>query len=292
MPRGLAFCAGDTRLVAASDGSAIDVWDLGSGSPAFGLRGALLDIDEDGSTLRIVAEDGGVEAWDAGSGMRRSILPPRAEGQEIMALASDGRRRLVKTAEGRLACIDAARDGELLLLASFNRFARVAVSPDFRLAFVGGPPMGTLTLWDLDLGAILARFPNTAGTHITCIAVGEGGRVAATAGIYDTFIKVWDLERGIQLKALYGHRDAIIYLGFSPDGRLLYSCSLSGEWKVWDGRKRLCLATFSGTSGFFAPPSLSRDGSRLALLDRNKRPYLLAFENLRPSWDSRRSGSK
>jgi WD40 repeat protein len=57
------------------------------------------------------------------------------------------------------------------------------------------------------------------------------GSLVASGGA-DTTVRVWN-DRGLPLKRLNGHTEAVRVVAFSPDGALLASAGLDGSVRVW-----------------------------------------------------------
>ena len=57
-------------------------------------------------------------------------------------------------------------------------------------------------------------------------------------------IGLFDLASNTHVGDFTGHSELPWNLAFSPDGRLLLSCTAAGALKVWDVGTRTCLATF------------------------------------------------
>ena len=72
--------------------------------------------------------------------------------------------------------------------------------------------------------------------EIASVAVHESERKLVTAGLNDTWAKVWDLDGdGTKdpLDVWKGHHGPIWSLGFSPDGKICASGSEDGTVKLW-----------------------------------------------------------
>ena len=101
----------------------------------------------------------------------------------------------------------------------------IAVGADGRGVAAGADQ---LAAWRLDTGAAL--LDATPGRHIRALAM-AGSRIAA--GTDDGIAWVWSAARGPAL-ALRGHRDAVLDIAFSADGRRIVTASRDHTARVWD----------------------------------------------------------
>ena len=56
---------------------------------------------------------------------------------------------------------------------------------------------------------------------------------------------MWDVEKGLELRALQGHTDKVHRVAVNADGTAAVSASFDGTLKVWDLKSGTCLATLS-----------------------------------------------
>ena len=59
------------------------------------------------------------------------------------------------------------------------------------------------------------------------------GKLLAT-GSWDNTVKLWDVDKGKELKTLIGHSKGVEYLAFSSDGSRLVTGALDRTLIVWD----------------------------------------------------------
>lgn len=82
--------------------------------------------------------------------------------------------------------------------------------------------------------------------------------ILATAG-GDSTVCLWDMNNGRLLSTLEGHTDAVVSLGFVPDGKLLISkgrCEDS-TIRLWNTKTGACVATISEPMGLYYSPALN-----------------------------------
>ena len=48
-------------------------------------------------------------------------------------------------------------------------------------------------------------------------------------------MRLWDLERGVELRKFAGHQGHVIAVAFARDGRTLLSADAGGVLRAWDG---------------------------------------------------------
>jgi len=72
---------------------------------------------------------------------------------------------------------------------------------------------------------------NDAG--VTSVAISPNGQFVA-AGSLDTVVRIWDVNTGVLVERLRGHRDSVYSVAFTPDGKGLVSGSLDKTLKYWD----------------------------------------------------------
>jgi len=111
-----------------------------------------------------------------------------------------------------------------------------------------------------------------AGTALVCTLTGHSGgvlRVAvsgdgrrAVSASHDRTLKVWDLEKGRELRTLTGHSDELRDVVVTEDGRLAVSASKDKTLKVWDLDTGGELCTLLGHSDGVLCVAVSADGKR------------------------------
>lgn len=75
--------------------------------------------------------------------------------------------------------------------------------------------------------------PDTVDAGVTSVCISPDGSLVA-AGSLDTVVRIWDVQTGILVERLKGHKDSVYSVAFTPDGRGLVSGSLDKTLKYWD----------------------------------------------------------
>ncbi len=96
----------------------------------------------------------------------------------------------------------------------------------------------------------------------------DGKRLAS--GSYDNTVKVWDADKGTELRTLKGHRDYVYSVAFSPDGKRLVSASADKEVKVWDVDRGTLLLPLLGHTDRVHSVAFSPDGKQIASASDDK----------------------
>ncbi|MCX6923589.1 MAG: WD40 repeat domain-containing protein, partial [Verrucomicrobia bacterium] len=148
-----------------------------------------------------------------------------------------------------------------------------AFSPDSRFL---ATDTGT---WEAGTGRLIREFRNVAapnpslvGRNNCLIFDPQARRLAVGSGGDDGMIRLLDATSGKQLLLLRGHAGPVVSLCFTPDGERLFSASLDGSVRIWEGRTGRTILTLPlplpPDPVFFRPGwprvAISPDGTHLA----------------------------
>jgi WD40 repeat protein len=285
---GLAFATGGRRLASFSseatrwgrgDGR-VRLWDVDPRATLPVLRGHTraiypVALSPDGRWIASGDADGEVRLWDAVTGELCKTLPHPGLVQSL-AWSHDG-TLLVPTnlAGGRLRIWDAAmaRVREIIVPASLVHF--VTVSPDGRRVAV--------TTTD--------SRSNKDRLHVGEIASGEwlfsagGGALSYSPDGHWLAVRAPDEKTVLLLDArtheeaarFEGHQERVLSAAFSPDSRLLASCSRDRTVRVWQVGSGECRELRGHTDDVFAA-AFHPDGRRLATGGRDRAVWLWDLE--------------
>ena len=156
-------------------------------------------------------------------------------------------------------------------------------SSDGRL-LAGKTEDGTIELWDVSRGvqhvATISAHEYGSEASLSEVSFSPDGRLLASSvhqfssptSPFRLEIKLWDVSRGVQHVATINdnsHKNSVVSLVFSSDGRLLASLDYDGLVGLWDVSRGARVATISAHEGpsdlgLGEPLSFSSDGSLLA----------------------------
>jgi WD40 repeat protein len=189
--------------------------------------------------------------WDADSGKQVSQLqdPAQQHVPDKVACSPDGKRLAsADSLNMQSPVIWDAQTGEVLFRLEVETgllnplWLRLAWSPDGKkLAAVGAlmhPDLlsdeGMILIWDVETGQqeqLLTA--GMKGYRLWTVAWSPDSRFLAV-GSTGRELFVWDIENGIPLAQLKGHKDIIDQLVWAPDGRHLASVARDGTLNIWE----------------------------------------------------------
>jgi WD40 repeat protein len=279
----------DGQLLAAADGTTVQLFDAVTGREAATLKGHTRPVVSllfalDGRRLLSVSEWNPrgareVKLWDPVT--RREVLTAPPEWAEAKAFSPDG-RTLATADGGEVRLWDVATGRPRAALP--GRVYSVAYSPDGKtlaawdgfLKRVQTPTLGfkttgtwalegrTVTLWDTGTGQVRAVLQGQAG-WVNAVAFALDGKAVATAG-EDLAVRLWDVATGRLRRTFMGHTGGVSALAFSPDGRTLASGGDDGTVRLWGLDRRPEPDTLAVRDGQVRDVAFIPDGKTLAVV--------------------------
>ncbi|MFN0069847.1 MAG: WD40 repeat domain-containing protein [Limisphaerales bacterium] len=151
--------------------------------------------------------------------------------------------------------------------------ASAEFTADGRRVLLGSAGMDSAVIWlrDLDLGKdvlFLRDHPTNTG-RLTLSADGRQALIPGfqtsgmPPGTDDYSVQLWDLEKGRLLKRMEGHSTPVYSAVFSPDEKLVLSCSSERALRLWDLETGKEIRQFQGHTSNVFRAIFSPDGKRI-----------------------------
>ncbi len=220
----------------------------------FGAPSIALSLD--GKTLLSIGSDGrgDLKFWDVETG-KQIALQENTQNQRLIAHSNRNLVASFKWWHPVLVRIwDMNQKTELVQLPAESNVLSVAFDPvtdQFALT-AGGT---TIQIWDIATQKLVRKKETHTG-GIRTHTISPNGETFATSH-YDYSVRLWDIERGVELVRLIGHTTIPDVLAFSPDGAILASGSRETVhiWDVAHGTERARFELASSLNFVFSPDS-------------------------------------
>ena len=214
-----------TRLATGSFDNTAKLWEISTGRLLWTVESldraialGRLIFSPDGNTLYGEVADRKIKGWDVSTGAEVSdritslqLLHPFAWSADAKYVAGQSPDRWVveirEVTSGRKV---ATLDG------NFGFVTDAKFAPDSKSIVTSGSD-GISYVWELPSGKQVRKF-----TDVTCEpALSPDGKTIAMCN--KNAIKLWDVEKNIEIARLHGHTSEIKAISFSPDGKKLAS---------------------------------------------------------------------
>lgn len=267
----------DGKFMANSDKDlrTIKLMDVASGTTVRSMGGKapteakLLVFSPDGKLLATGSSEGAIELWDVAKGAQVGSLVRHADLIDSVAFSPNGK-----------TFVSVGKDDTIKL---WNVTKNPPVKSLVRQAQANDPTSDAMAQLSRQLARITDQTQKAMPNKTTwtanmgsSIAFSPDGKLLAN-GNSDGTVKLWDAERGTQLKSLGGILEGLSIgvnpVAFSPDGKLLASMSFN-RIKLWDvgsGGKVRDIEVSSLINSFVFGP----DGKWLASAQHDKTVRLL-----------------
>ena len=236
----------------------------------------------DNSRVFSVSRDSSVRSWDAGSGRQFWTAPSGGHGFAETACSPDGSTVAVASwfrdkergVVGLVKLLDAGTGKE-------KWSAEFGVKPILGLAFsssgryfAAGNWDGQVGVWDVQqpakAPAVLDFSDRNDYTAIDDIAFHPTNDSILAAASKCGEPRIWNTQTGKRIAELRGHRQAVMAIAFSPDGRRLYTGGDEGVLHVWIAESGNLSEQLHGHAGRVTRIRPSSDGKELLTLSDDK----------------------
>jgi WD40 repeat protein/DNA-binding SARP family transcriptional activator len=265
----------DGRMLASGDvGGIICLWQLNPLELLQTLHGHSQEVHVlafDPTNAELLASgshDHTVRLWDVPSGRTLRTLGAHAEAIRVMAFSPDG-RTLASGGNDTFICLWDVATGQLRhsLTDLRQRCRLLAFDPSGQtLAIIGSDE--SIGLWSVENGQPLQTVP-TYTNGINAIDVSPDATQVIGGGTRGISY-IWDVaEKRAGVRALVGHTDRVLTVGWSPRGDLLASAGCDRLIRLWDAGTGRMVRTLHGHGNDVENLQFSPDGRRLLSCGRD-----------------------
>uniref|UniRef100_F6YRU1 Apoptotic peptidase activating factor 1 n=1 Tax=Macaca mulatta TaxID=9544 RepID=F6YRU1_MACMU len=89
-------------------------------------------------------------------------------------------------------------------------------------------------IWNSVTGELVHTYDEHSEQVNCCHFTNSSHHLLLATGSSDCFLKLWDLNQEECRNTMFGHTNSVNHCRFSPDDKLLASCSADGTLKIWD----------------------------------------------------------
>ncbi|KAG0322376.1 general transcription repressor [Dissophora globulifera] len=246
----------------------------------------------DGKYLATGAEDKQIRIWEISRKKIRMILKGHEQDIYSLDFSRDG-RILVSGSGDQTARIWDMETGECLYVLTVGDadlkdagVTSVAISPDGRLVAAGSLDR-MVRVWDTHTGQLLERLEGHRDS-VYSVAFSPDGKTLIS-GSLDKTLKAWDLNfngggqngsRGSSCKATFsGHKDFVLSVAVSPDGKWIVSGSKDRGVQFWDPNTTSVQFMLQGHKNSVISVALSPTGTYFATGSGDTRARIWTYES-------------
>ncbi|XP_063643061.1 apoptotic protease-activating factor 1 isoform X3 [Pan troglodytes] len=215
--------------------------------------------------------------------LSRLVVRPHTDAVYHACFSEDG-QRIASCGADKTLQVFKAETGEKLLeiKAHEDEVLCCAFSTDDR--FIATCSVDKkVKIWNSMTGELVHTYDEHSEQVNCCHFTNSSHHLLLATGSSDCFLKLWDLNQKECRNTMFGHTNSVNHCRFSPDDKLLASCSADGTLKLWDAtsaneRKSINVKQFFLNSEdpqedmevIVKCCSWSADGARIIVAAKNK----------------------
>lgn len=108
----------------------------------------------------------------------------------------------------------------------------------------------------------LARLEGHTASVLAVAVTRDGKHIVS--GSSDNTVRIWDAEKGAEVRVLKGHTGSVYGVALMPDGKRIASVSWDDTLRIWDAEKGIELAVLKGHTDDINTVAISADGTWIA----------------------------
>lgn len=247
----------DGKYIATGCNRSAQIFDVQTGHKVTQLQDETVDRDgdlyirsvcfsPDGRYLATGAEDKQIRVWDIQNRVIRHTFHGHEQDIYSLDFARNGRHIASGSGDRTVRVWDIETGQNVLTLSIEDGVTTVAISPDGKLVAAGSLDK-SVRVWDAHTGYLIERLEGPDGHRdsVYSVAFSPNGR-ELVSGSLDKTIKMWELHttrnvpsiggttRGKCTKTFEGHKDFVLSVALTPDGKWVLSGSKDRGVQFWD----------------------------------------------------------
>lgn len=198
-----------------------------------------------------------------------------SDGKRVLSSSQDGTARLWDLESGKLIRSFSSK-------VAYDVWGIALREGEEELIAGGGG--GTIVRYEVETGKTLSTYKH--GDTVFRVALHPNGKwfVAGDSG---SRLKLWDIEKGTEVRDFKGHGADVYTVIFNADGSRIISGDDDGEVKLWDAETGECLKTLAKDKKFKDIFTFTRspDGDSFAMISDDKKVRAYTCDTLKQLWE-------